>query len=439
MSQRLPSQIRTVFIRQGIFGCALLLLALLSLAVLFGEFRMRQELTAVAKQAVRQHADNPRVQTYQFGNAAVFLAASSQTAEQRYAGFLQGTRLQPGFQQRMDEQLRPNTTPGLDINWRHLRLQLNGLDVYLVRDTHIANRNMAWFLATVALATILAFGLVTWQSYLAVKRVMTPIRELSDAVNAWRPGRLDDSALRAMEPQASASVEARNLWQAMYGLAQRIRAFTLRENQFLRDAGHELRTPLTVIDMSVDSLETQLSDLPASRRILQRLRQASGRIQSKLDALMLLTRENEVRMLAEPFEVRELAEQQMTLVRTRFADRDVKLILEPGSPVIVNGTAQAFALIMEQLLANAMRFTAQGLVRVEVTPECVSVQDSGSGMSDEALSRAFDPLFREDPFAAEGQGIGLTLVSQLAERAGWHVVLHSEPGNGTRAELRFSP
>lgn len=439
MSERLPSQIRTVFIRQGVFGCALLLLALLSLAVLFSEFRMRQELTAVAKQAVRQQQYNPDRQAYQFATTAVFVAPSSQTPAQRYAKFLQNRELRPVFMRRMEEHINPNKTPSINLNWRQIRVREGDAEVYVVRDTRIVNRNMAWFLATITLVTVLAFALVTWQSYLAVKRVMTPIRQLSDAVNAWRPGRLDDSALRAMEPLASANLETHNLWQAMYGLAQRIRAFTLRENQFLRDASHELRTPLTVIDMSVETLAAKLADDPSSQRSVERLRMASGRIQSKLDALMLLTRENEVRMLAEPFEVRELTEQQMTLVRTRFADRDVKLVLEPGSAVIVNGAAQAFALIMEQLLANAMRFTTQGLVRIEVTPERVSVQDSGSGMSDEALSRAFDPLFREDPFAAEGQGIGLTLVSQLAERAGWHVVLQSEPGNGTRAELWFSP
>jgi signal transduction histidine kinase len=58
-------------------------------------------------------------------------------------------------------------------------------------------------------------------------------------------------------------------------------------------------------------------------------------------------------------------------------------------------------------------------------------------MSDDELSKVFEPFYRAGDRRKDGQGIGLSIVRRLSERYGWPVTLDSEPGRGTTATIRF--
>jgi len=65
------------------------------------------------------------------------------------------------------------------------------------------------------------------------------------------------------------------------------------------------------------------------------------------------------------------------------------------------------------------------------------VEDTGIGMSAEALARAFEPFYRAAPERPMGTGLGLSIVRRLCDRFGWTVVLDSIPDRGTRVAVRF--
>ena len=93
--------------------------------------------------------------------------------------------------------------------------------------------------------------------------------------------------------------------------------------------------------------------------------------------------------------------------------------------------------ILYNLLANAFKFTDTGWVRVQLTPAdggiCLSVADSGRGMTVQALSHIFDRFFQADSSASvsPGTGIGLSLVRELVALQGGSIRVQSEPGQGT--------
>ncbi len=91
--------------------------------------------------------------------------------------------------------------------------------------------------------------------------------------------------------------------------------------------------------------------------------------------------------------------------------------------------------IIGNLVSNAIKFTDEGVVRVECTKVCgkevVRITDTGVGISEEYHDKVFEQFFRIDPEAGEGLGVGLSITRHLCELLGHRLELESTPGQGT--------
>ena len=107
------------------------------------------------------------------------------------------------------------------------------------------------------------------------------------------------------------------------------------------------------------------------------------------------------------------------------------VLLETEAPERVLG------IIFHNLLRNAMTFTESGEVSVHVDAHSVTVRDTGCGMSDADLERAFEPFYRAHDRSNEGYGLGLAIVARLCRRFGWPLEAESELGVGTSFRVSF--
>ena len=124
--------------------------------------------------------------------------------------------------------------------------------LYLVFLRSQAER-MAFYFGTVPIIlTLLAIYAVSWLTYRASKRLVSPVNWLAQQVTRWDPRNPDVTALAPDKLPADVQGEARQLASALHGLAHRVSAHVARERDFTRDASHELRTPLTVIRVATD-------------------------------------------------------------------------------------------------------------------------------------------------------------------------------------------
>ena len=97
------------------------------------------------------------------------------------------------------------------------------------------------------------------------------------------------------------------------------------------------------------------------------------------------------------------------------------------------------AFVIEQLLANALKYTRAGHVAVYAEGRALIVEDTGIGIAPEDLPRVFERGFtgyngREDK---KSTGLGLYLCSRVCHKLGHRLTLGSEPARGTRARLFF--
>jgi signal transduction histidine kinase len=137
------------------------------------------------------------------------------------------------------------------------------------------------------------------------------------------------------------------------------------------------------------------------------------------------------------FEVRDIVHDQIARIRPMLADKPVAIeLIDNGAPRLF-GPPHVLAVMVGNLLSNAVHFTDHGSIEVRLSPDAIEVRDSGIGMNANALAKAFDPFYRADITREEGRGMGLSITRRLGDRMGWPVSLQSLPGEGTTATIRF--
>ena len=333
--------------------------------------------------------------------------------------------MSPGFHElEGDEAVRVERRPEGTLYLAYDRSNINGL-LY------------SFAVLPIALALV-AVLLVSMLTYSVSKRLVTPVNWLAREVASWDPRRPDVGALAPERlPADIGSGEARQLANALHSLGQRIEAFVARERNFTRDASHELRTPLTVIRVAADLLETETGLSPRGQRSLQRIQRASRDMETVIDAFLILAREGEVATQNDEFAVADIVAEEVDKVQSLLDGKPVQLRVVANAQPLLRAPARVLGVMLGNLLSNAAQYTDHGDIEVRIESDRVSVRDTGIGMTQETLERAFDPFYRAQ-IDGGGMGLGLSVVRRLGERFGWPVTLQSSPGTGTLATILFS-
>jgi signal transduction histidine kinase len=333
--------------------------------------------------------------------------------------------MSPGFHElEGDEAVRVERRPEGTLYLAYDRTKINGL-LY------------SFAVLPIALALV-AVLLVSMLTYGVSKRLVAPVNWLAREVASWDPRRPDIGALSPERlPADIGSGEARQLANALHLLGQRTEAFVARERNFTRDASHELRTPLTVIRVAADLLETEPGLTPRGQRSLQRIQRASRDMETVIDAFLILAREGEIATQNDEFAVADVVAEEVEKIQSLLDGKPVQLRVVADAQPLLRAPARVLGVMLGNLLNNAAQYTDHGDIEVRIETDRISVRDTGIGMTQETLERAFDPFYRAQ-IDGGGMGLGLSVVRRLGERFGWPVTLQSSPGAGTLATILFS-
>ncbi len=308
--------------------------------------------------------------------------------------------------------------------------------LYLVFMNSQAERLAFWFGTLPIVLTLIALYVVTWLTYRASKRLVSPVTWLASQVSQWDPRDPDVSGLAADTLPPNVQGETRQLASALHGLAERVASHVARERHFTRDASHELRTPLTVIRVATDMAMSEEST-PRMDRALQRIQRAGRDMEAVVDAFLILAREPDVQPQSEDFDVAEIVLDEADNARTLLVGKQVDLEVTCNAKPRLHAPPRVLHVVINNLLRNACSYTDHGRIEVVLEQDRLSVRDSGIGMSAEAVARAFEPFYRADPEQPKGTGLGLSIVKRLCDRFGWKIEVESEPGQGTKVTVRF--
>lgn len=249
-----------------------------------------------------------------------------------------------------------------------------------------------------------------------------------------------------------ARAEARNieLGQALESLrrAKEAQEAANRELEaFSYSVSHDLRAPLRSIDgFSLALLEDYHDRLDdQGRDYLKRVRSSTQRMSQLIDDLLRLSRLTRSQLSIASVDLTALARKVILDLTESQPERQLTVTIEPG--IVAEGDAQLLAVVLENLLGNAWKFTEKTAdAHIEFGTTIVGgrraffVRDNGAGFDmayAEKLFATFQRLHREDEFP--GTGIGLSLVQRVVHRLGGKVWGKGRVGQGAAFYFTLNP
>ena len=278
--------------------------------------------------------------------------------------------------------------------------------------------------------------LIVWW---VVGRAIGPIERVRRQVAARRPDDL------APLPTAGLPAEVRPLVGEMNGLLTRLSDAWDALTHFTADAAHELRSPLAALRRQAQSL--QRAETPEARQIAEgRLLAGIDRATRLVEQLLALARQEGAGEGAElvSLDLTALARNALADAEPEAARHAIALTLDaPTAHVVLRADEAALAVLLRNLLGNALRHTPPGgQVRVGVREEAsvidLTVEDSGPGIAPDERARVLDRFYRVPGTPGHGSGLGLAIVRAIAERHGAALTLDASPTlGGLRVMLRW--
>lgn len=351
--------------------------------------------------------------------------------------------------------LRDEEYKGIDLRvayiWVRMPLPGDALALVQVAETREKRSVLATeIIKGVMLPQFVILPLAALLVWLALARGIKPLHRLEERIRARKPEDLSPINHKDVPLEVVPLVDSVN------GLLERLDDSIATQKRFLADAAHQLKTPLAGLRMQADLAQREGTSTDELKRSLQQIGRSSMRATHTVNQLLALARAESAVPAMKPCNLVRIATDVVLDCLPRALDKHIDLGYEgaeaatPG--VWLSGNATLLTELVRNLVDNAINYTpssseAPGVVTVRVQADhfgrvlLLQVEDSGPGVPQAERELIFQPFYRALGSEADGSGLGLPIVMEIARQHGAQVLLEdARPGQGApgaRFTVRF--
>jgi len=290
-------------------------------------------------------------------------------------------------------------------------------------------------LIALLVSTLLALILSRW--------ISKPLQQISQEA-----GRVAEGQAHPIPPQGPA--EVRTLALAFNDMTHQVQTSRQSQKDFIANVSHELKTPLTSIQgfarAILDGMVSNREELQQAAEVIE---SEAGRMDRLVTDLLTLARMDAG---TAAFKMRDFDAQTLLDAAVKkfspLIDRaglQLEVSFMPG-PTMINGDPDRLMQVLDNLLANAIKFTPEG-GRVSLVSEKydgnveIQVGDTGPGIPPEEQERIFERFYQVDKArsggVSRGYGLGLAISKQIVEAHGGALCVTSGSGEGSHFVVKL--
>lgn len=234
-------------------------------------------------------------------------------------------------------------------------------------------------------------------------------------------------------PRGGATIAIQDLTEQEKALKELDRVKRLAEiGQLTAAIAHEIRNPLTGIRSAAQIVQSAPGELAEFGKIIER---EALKLNALCDDFLDFARP--LNLVLDRLDLVDILQRVCSEYQAMAHKHQVRLrlVIDGSKAPKVKGDQMRVEQVCRNLILNGIQASRQnGNVTVSLIRGVLVVEDEGQGIESEVVGKLFTPFFTTK---ANGTGLGLSNVRKIVDAHGWQISVSTQPGMGTRFEIRF--
>lgn len=287
----------------------------------------------------------------------------------------------------------------------------------------------------------ISFFIVTITILLITKKILSPIKELSDFTVSIS----EKKDINLKIDYSNFPLEIYNFADNFQKMLNKIKILIKETEEISNNIAHDIKTPLTNIKMTVEKLMSDESISPYQEDLIfifKNLDRTTYIINAILSASKTIS--DITKLDNDKVNLLEISKDAYELFTEIAQSKNICLSLHyQEDEYFINGNLKAVQRIVSNILDNSIKYTKKnGYISISLFKNkndiFLSIKDNGIGIPENEITLIFDKFYKIDKSRqSEGIGLGLSIVKSLVERLNAEIIVNSILGSGSEFVIKF--